>query len=92
MISLKLTQKFAKQLLNGKAKKYLKRNKSGTFFVGAINFTFSSVDQNTKQIEITLSPKGSTERLFSVSEVFALHEHDVFTFEPVSLQLNISDI
>lgn len=92
MLGLKLTQKFAKQLLNGKAKKYLQRNKSGTFFVGAIHFTFSNIDQNTKQVEITLSPKGSAERLFSVSEVFALHEHDVFTFEPVSLELNLSDI
>lgn len=89
-MEINITDKYAKDFLEGKVKKYLKITDEGTFFTGSIKFKLLNSDNFTKQMEISLWVPGAKEPIFIVRETFSINDDAVFTFEPVMLQMGIS--
>ena len=89
-MEINITDKYAKDFLQGKAKKYLKTTDEGTFFTGSIKFKLLNGDNFMKQMEISLWVPGAKEPIFVVGETFSISDGAVFTFEPVMLQMGIS--
>lgn len=83
-MEVKVSEKYAKELLDGVKQACFKQTESGTQFTGTIKFRLFG-DGYMKRIEISLWPKYAEEPMFVAKEIFLLNENNTFTFEPITL-------
>ena len=90
-MEVKISEKYAQELLSGMKQACLRQTKSGTQFVGAIKFRLFDTDTCWKKIEISLWPEGAEEPMFTAKESFLMSEDSTFTFEPFTLGIGFDD-